>query len=219
MPVVCFLTMVVASDVSRGDESPVRVEHLGWTREKIGKTHEFRVTLVNRHDRPVWFLLPHSLEEPLAKDGIFRNYPDATKQPFGGLRFDGKGGSIIQVEFFGRDGFDAFHLPPKGRVELEGWWAGTRGSIKDSEIGKLVVLEAQELIVDERTPLEKWLPYGTMSGQSVEATRTGDFKNLDWSEERGRPRDDYPKEKVKLVQARASREWEVKFRPRGERAP
>lgn len=79
LPTVCVLTyalsIVICVTVARGDEPPVRVEHLGYGRgDPHGQLHQFQITIVNKHDRPAWFLFPHFAPKPPPKNGVFKNY-------------------------------------------------------------------------------------------------------------------------------------------------
>jgi hypothetical protein len=175
--------------------------------------HSVRLTLVNRQDEPVWLVLPYWGDKPLPEKGVF---PANTKdQPFGGKQFKGEGGLAVEVEMYGGDGFKAFRLPAKGRLELAGYEIDA-----DTDISEIVVLEARELKVNGKTPLENWLPYRTTSGEKVKVAERAlriDWKNLDWDDKKLAGRDDYPKEKVEDVKAEGFRHWTVKFNKKDEK--
>jgi hypothetical protein len=196
-------------------DPPVRADYLGNGDGKPPlKFHYLRLTLVNEKDKPVWLVLPYWGDTPLPEKGVFPN-KNWKGQPFGGEQFDGKGGSVVEVCMYGGDGFKAFRLPPKGHLELDGY---TIDATKD--IDELVVLEARELKVNGKTPLEKWLPYATTSSEKVKVGSRElniDKKNLDWDAEKHDSRDDYPKEKVEEVKAEGVRCWTVKFQGKAEK--
>lgn len=218
---VCCLSAAIPVD-ARGDELPVRIEHLGWTSDKVGWIHNFRISLVNRHDKPVWFLFPLVTDEPLSKGGVFEYGHE--EQPFQGERFDGRGGSVVEVKFLGWPGFTAFRLPAHGRIQFEELSVVEPGDCGTSRLSELVVLEAGELKVNGKTCLEKWLPYGTTSGSDVVAKRPGWFDDagstdLNSDEEGYSHRKDNPKERVKLVEACKPVVWTVRSHAHGERTP
>jgi hypothetical protein len=204
----CLLTIGMAGS-ARADDSPVRVEYLSTRGGKPPMQFiSVRLTLVNDRDKPAWFLLPYWGETPLPESGVFKN-KNAPAETFGGKRFDGEGGSAIEVMMYGDDGFKAFRLPARGRVELGGYDIEA-----DKDIHDITILEADELKVNGTTLLEKWLPYATTSGEKVKVigrTVGGDWKNLDWDEKKLAKRDDYPKDKVDEVKAEGIRRWPVKF--------
>jgi hypothetical protein len=178
------------------------------------KFHSIRLTLVNQQDNPVWFVLPYWGDKALPEKGVFPN-KDWKDQAFGGRQFDGEGGSAIEVRMYGGDGFKAFRLPAQARVELDGY---TIDASKD--IDEIVVMEARELKVNGKTPLERWLPYGTTSAEKVKVARqalTIEFKNLDWDQKKHEKRDDYPKEKVEEVKAEGFRCSTVRFQQKDEK--
>ena len=131
------------------------------------------------------------------------------------MQFKGEGGLAVQVELYSGHGFKAFRLPAKGRLELVGYEIDA-----DTEISEIVVLEARELKVNGKTPLEDWLPYKTTSGEKVKVAKQElliDWKNLNWDANKSASRDDYPKEKVEDVKAEGFRRWTVKFNKKDEK--
>lgn len=198
---------------------PVRAQYI---RRGEGKPplifHSVRLTLLNQQDHSVWFVLPFWGDKPLPRNGLFPNTSLWTDKPFRGKLAQGEGGSAVEVTMYGGDGFNAFRLPAKGSLELDGYIVEA-----SKDINEIVVLEAQALKVNSKTPLEKWLPYGTMCGQKVKVSDTAlniDWTNLDWDPEQSRSREDYPKETIKEVKAEGCRYWAVKFeRQEGKKAP
>ena len=194
-------------------ELPVRADYL-WTQggKPPMRAYSVRLTLVNQHDWPVWFVLPYYGDMPLPENGVFTNV-GWKDQPFEGRKFEGEGGSVIQVTMFGGKGFKALRLPAKGQLDLDGYrieaW---------KEINEIMVLEARELTVNGKIPLDKWLPYDTMSGEKVTVCDEAiifQFKILHGEAKKPGDRDGYPKEKVEEVKAEGFRSWTVKFQHKG----
>lgn len=202
----CLIVACLAA-VSHAAEPPVRASYIGSRNGKPPlRSYMVRLTLENKRDIPVWFVLPYWGDKPLQEKGLFPNKGmDGT--PFGGKKFDGQGGPAVEVLMYGGEGFKAFRLPPKGQLELAGY---TIEAWKDTS--EIVVQEASELRVNGKTPLEKWLPYGVTSGKNVKVGLDIDWINLDWDAEKSASRTDYPKEKVKEVKAELLRSWKVKFK-------
>jgi hypothetical protein len=211
----CCLLADSLADGARAEDPPVRADYLGRQDGKPPlKFLSVRLTLVNKQDKPVWFVLPYWGDKPLPEKGAFpnKNWKD---QPFGGKQFDGEGGSVVEVFMYGGDGFKAFRLPAKGKLELDGYTIEASKNIEE-----IVVLEARDLKVNGKTPLEKWLPYAMTSGEKVKVGRQElniDWKNLDWDAKKLGSRDDYPKEKVEEVKAEGIRSWTVKFQQKPEK--
>jgi len=166
---------------------------------------DVKLEMRNSRDHPVWLLTRYSGDEPLPEKGDFQSGSD---QPFGGQEYDGaaKGGEgkAVEVHFLGKPSFRAFYLPAKATIafenfEVESW----------SDVTRVEFWEASSLRVNGRTPLEKWLPYPTLSDGAVVVPSGTDWKNLDWDADKLRGRADYPKEAVKTVTAVVEKKWTV----------
>jgi hypothetical protein len=190
------------------EDSPIQAAYLGMRKGKPPLLiHSVRITLENQHDQPVWFVLPDRGNEPLPEYGAF---PIAhwTEHPFQGKLFKGDGGSAIEVSMYGSNGFRAYRLPAKGRLELDDYNLDA-----DKALGQLWVLEALALKVNGTTPLEEWLPYQTTSGDQVRVTIEGfsDWTNLDWDSKKHARRNDYPADKVEEVEAEGFTCWRIRL--------
>jgi hypothetical protein len=209
----CFLLPSCLGEAPLTLEPPIQAEYL-YTGSGKGpvKWYTFRLTLVNRRDQPMWFILPDWGEKPLPKDGIFPIDKYWQEKTFQGTRYPGEGGSAIEVKTFNwRNGFIVFRLPANGRLELDHYSVTVDST---SDLNEIVVLEAVELMVNGMTPLEKWLPYDTMCGESVKvgdtALKSGGNR-VDWDTEKQERREDYPKEKVEEIIAKKVRSWTIKL--------
>jgi hypothetical protein len=164
-----------------------------------------RLEVRNPEDHPVWLLTRYYGDEPLAEKGEFKSGSD---QPFGGQEYDGaaKGGKgkAVEVVFLGDRSFRAFYLPAGATVLFEDFGVECWSDIKEVEFW-----EASSLKVNGRTPLEKWLPYPTVSDAASVIPAGTDWQNLDWDADKLRSRTDYPKEAVKVVSAVVEKKWTV----------
>jgi len=178
------------------------------------KAHQVRLTLVNQHERPVWFIVPYFGDDPIPANGVFRyrNWkpePGWGDQRFGGMPIKATQGWAVEVTIQNEDFVRAFHVPAKRRIILEDYEIYASGG---KDLRKIEVLEARNLKVNGKTPLEKWLPYDTMYGDKEPVDPVGASDNLDWDKNRSRPRDDYPKEKVEKVVADGIHHWKATLR-------
>jgi hypothetical protein len=202
------LSMGLLVGAARPADSPVRVRYLGRLKDKGITSHYFRISLKNRQEMPVWFVLPYYAHDPLPKDGLLVN--DTHEQPFTKVLYGGQGGTAVEVKFDGGmlgHKLTAFRLPPKGRLILEKYRIGAWTRFKFS---KFVVWETPVLKVNGKTPLENWLPFRTTSAKKVKVTN----RSQDLSDTTPRTKQHYPKDHVEKVKAEGFRIWTVKFRPK-----
>jgi hypothetical protein len=135
-------------------------------KEHYGSLHEqsciVDLTLTNNHDFPVWFVLSHG-NRLLPYDGTFAGRGKHSKIPFKADEYNEGKGSAICVYSFTDDYFNAFLLPPRGRLHFAGF------VITDFHPLRFVdVWEVKSLKVNGKTNLEEWLPYPVMSSKTVE---------------------------------------------------
>ena len=60
-------------------------------------------------------------------------------------------------------------------------------AVRRMDFKKIEALEARELKVNGKIPLEKWLPYETMCGDKEPVDPIGSSLNLDWDKKRHSP--------------------------------
>lgn len=119
---------------------------------------------------------------------------------------------------YGDKGFKAFRVLPSSTIELDGYQLETFG-----ELNELGVMQARELHVNGKTPLNEWLPYDTTSSLNsrISKDEIRDWNkavNLDWDEKTNAKRLDFPKEKVTKVKAMDFRSWAIQLPNQGENA-
>ncbi|WP_254508554.1 hypothetical protein [Anatilimnocola floriformis] len=203
--IVCLSAIIAA----RAEDSSVKASLVDVRDGKPPlKFHGVRLTIENKQERPTWIVLPYWGERSLPAKGIFP-LDEHDGPGFGGKGFVGEGGSAVEVLMYGGEGFRAFRLPGKGSLQLDGYEIESW-----KEIDAIDVIEARELKVNGKTPLEKWLPYATTSDAKVKVGSQQlnvDWKNLDWDAKKSKSRTDYPTEKVEKVVAEDFRVFKVKI--------
>ena len=201
------------SAVAQEDEVPVTIElqtsHNGKPPMEL---YWVRLTLTNKQNKPVWYVLPLSGEERIPESGVCLSN---AKQPFEANRYAGdEKGNVIEVEM--RGNFIAFQVPANGAIVLDGYRLESWKKIDSIEI-----VQAQEIQVNAKTLLEKWLPYSTLSSEKVTVSfKTIDHfsnpENLDWDAKTMKSRTDYPKEDVATVKMDIVHRWEIKLTEKGD---
>lgn len=160
------------------------------------------LTLTNRQAHETWFLIQYSASEALSRSGRFSTV-GSFPVPLEGKQWSEGAARAVLIQCYGTPSFKALRLPPRSTLHLRRYDVDSRG-----ELTQLEVFEASALLVNGRTPLERWLPYKTLSAPGrVDCSR--DWKNLAWDHKRNVNRTDYPKEKINFVQARVTGRWTV----------
>lgn len=135
-----------------------------------------KLVMRNPRDHAVWLLTGYYADQPLADKGVFQSNFD---QPFGCDEYAGaaKGGKgkAVQIHFLGKPSFRAFYLPAQATVAFEDYPIESWSDVTGVEFW-----EASSVLVNGRTPLEKWLPYQTLNDENVVVPAKTAGKNLDW---------------------------------------
>lgn len=187
----------------------VELHHLGLARDKNWNVHSFRMKLSNHADKPVWFLLPASGDEPRLENTIFRS---CGGQPYR-LIFNGEGKmAAVGVAFCG---FGAVRIPARTVLEIPEYNLSTHKVVTTDFIETMFV-ETEKLLVNGEIPLEKWLPFD-VGVFNEEELPSGVGKKAKLEGERATDRKEHPVEEVKYVEAKGVRRWTVKFQNNGEK--
>jgi RNA polymerase sigma factor (sigma-70 family) len=199
---------------TNGPAPSVSVKFLGKRGGKPpAERYDLALEMTNPRDHPVWLLLPYYGDEVLPDKGVFKSNFD---QPFGGEDYDGGPnggeGKAVEIHFLGDPSFRAFRLPAKAKVAFARFGVETW-----SHIARTQFAEASSLRVNDRTPLEEWLPYATLCDRTASIPAGTDWRNKDWDPAKLRSRTDYPKEVVKTVTAVIERKWFVLIPPGGDK--
>ena len=151
----------------------------------------------------MWFLTRYYGDKPLAATGVFTT-GGAPAQPFGGKGYDGGKGGVVEIFCLGNEPFIGFYVAGNRRIKFDEYTIEAWDDIKAMELW-----EVRSLKVNDRMPLEAWLPYSVMNDPKAVVPPGTDWKNLDWDAEKLGSRTDYPKEVVRSVNAKGITKWTI----------
>ena len=158
-----------------------------------------KLTLRNPADKPRWFVLPYFGNDRLKSDTIRFYARPANDPPFSSSRYQGRGGDAVIIGCFGSnsaaESFNAFLLPPRSEVMFEEYEIMTFGEVLEG----VELSEASKILVNGKTPLEKWLPYALASGKRAFIPKGGDRDVLDFDRKTYKKRTDYPNDPAKSI--------------------
>ncbi len=158
-----------------------------------------KLTLRNPADKPRWFVVPYFGNDRLKSDTIRFFARPANDPPFSSSRYQGRGGDAVIVGCFGSnsaaESFNAFLLPPRSEVVFEEYEIMTFGEVLEG----LEVSDVSTILVNGKTPLEKWLPYSLASGNHAFIPKGGDRDVLDFDRKTYKKRTDYPNDPAESV--------------------
>ncbi len=168
-------------------------------------TYKMQLTIENRHDHALWYLIPYFADVPLNESGEFAcRLRD--RFPIEVFEMQGDEGRIVAVGMSAphRTGFYAFRIPANGKIVWQNWI--TLGHRSSEKIRELDIWEAADILVNETIKLDQWLPYDLLSSKNVTvAKEAGPFsswavgrRDLNWDHEKDQPRSDLPTDVVKF---------------------
>ncbi len=175
------------------------------------------LVLTNRTKKPLWFVLPYNCDQPPRLNKRVR-IPEGFKPtwiPADGFNTgkyykaeEGSKGKAIRITVLhvaDGEGFCLFRLPPGGRVEFESYefqmWSDYVRSFK--------VWTADEIKVNGKEALEKWLPYQTLSDARTFVPAKTQADNLNWDTKTSANRTDFRKEPASELDLKITGAWEI----------
>lgn len=218
MPIACILAccmVILFAGLASAADPPAELRHLGFSTDEHNWTeHSFWMKLSNHNDKPEWIVLPWSGNHTLPEKTIFRNegvvfdWPD---EPLQMTIFDGKGGVVALGVSCGIS-FRAFYLPAKTVLEISDFHIGSK-----TGFSKVVVVEAKELLVNGKVPLEKWVPFEVgVFKEEMLPSGVGKKAKLE-SEKAAASRKEHPGKKAEYIEAKGIHRWTIKFQNKGEK--
>jgi hypothetical protein len=166
--------------------------------------YRVKMHITNPHDYPMWIVLPDSADKPikLTNDRI-GDEPGALHH-LQSDRFSGEGNVVVVTDV---GDFQAIHLPARAHIQFKGFQLEAWQPIESVQ-----VLTASTLTVDGKTPVEKWLPYETMSDRIARIDYTDgkhDPQLLDFDPATSDFRRDLPKREKIFIQAKVLDIWQA----------
>jgi hypothetical protein len=165
--------------------------------EGKGDSLSAAVKLRNRHDHPVWFVYAGHGNVLLPYNGKCKPSSSFSEVPFEAEAYEeGKGKAVI-VSVYGENSFHAVLLPPKATFSFVGFFIHSRGPARFLDLW-----EVKSIRVNDKTPLEEWMPFDIASSESVTiAGRMGSGKQkvLGWHHRQQPNPKPYPDEKITTV--------------------
>ncbi|HEV7405410.1 MAG TPA: hypothetical protein VGO11_20875 [Chthoniobacteraceae bacterium] len=176
--------------------------------------------LNNKTQAPLWFVLPYRIDEPPKLGGPIKMSEGFEPTWIVAEGFNtgvyhkpadkSKGKAIqLKVLFLADDKpFCLFRLPPGGRVEFKSYpfemWSTYARSFK--------VWTADEIKVNGAEPLEKWLPYETLSDPQTVVPESAQADNLNFDAKVMGTRTDFRKEPITQLELKITGSWDVAFK-------
>lgn len=182
---------VSGQTLTRGEAATqaVKMEYLSTQQVESHATyHRVNVSLKNRFNYPVWFIIPSFGEDKVAADGKItaakpwkinfitgRTYADENSLSNGPKNIR----RVVKIHFIGdKLSFYAFRLPAKGQIMIKNYEVGTfKGA------NSVQVIQTADIKVNGLLPLQKFLLYESESSDGAEVDCDANFWiNVDWSE-------------------------------------
>lgn len=180
---------VSAQTLARGEAATqaVKMEYLSTQQVESHATyHRVNVSLKNKFNYPVWFIIPSFGEDKVAADGKItaakpwktnfitgRTYADASSNDIKNVK------RVVKVHFIGdKLSFYAFRLPAKGSITVKNYEVGTfKGA------NSVQVIQTADIKVNGLLPLQKFLLYESVCSDGAQVDTDSNFWiNVDWSE-------------------------------------
>ena len=204
---ICWLTLLSATVVFAADP-PVELQFRGFARDKNWAVQTLELKLSNPSDKPLWFILPKWGDKQLPEKTKFPN-DKISDEPLNKIMFDDREGGMVAIGVSFSGVFQAFRLPPRTVLEIPEYNIVTR-----SIFSEIAIVEAQELLVNGKIPLEQWLPFRVgvfkqkKPGAGEVGTRAmtdsfgnvGDAEKLRSEAENGGKRTVIPREKIEYIE-------------------
>ena len=200
------------------EKAPVELRHLGYLRDKKSNDHLFSMKLSNQSDKPLWVVLPGQADKQPPMKTVFRHIPGQpraidTDRPPSIVGFDGKGKlKAIGVGFYG---FSALYLPSHTVVEIREFNLPSRRETT-TDLTEIAFDTADELLVNGKIPLEKWLPFEVGVFKNEKLLSGGLTKFGMEAKKAAAAEKEHPRRKVEYVEAKGAHRWTIKFQNKGE---
>jgi hypothetical protein len=225
LALLCALIALLARPMKGvAEERPPAPVTATFIAKQSGKppTKFIRASLVlnNPTGAPLWFVLPYRIDHPPKLSGPIRMSEGFEPTWIVADGFNtgiyhklaerSKGKAVqLKVLFLADDKpFCLLRLPPGGRVEFKSYPFEMTGSY----VRSFKVWTADEVKVNGTEPLEKWLPYETLSEAQTVVPASAQADNLNFDSKVMGTRTDFRKEPITQVELKITGTWDVPFR-------
>lgn len=203
------IAVFVAVSAPAEERPPARISVTVWGMEPGLKGKGVRsycnMRFENPRDTEVWIVFPCDGDKGVPADGILE-IREPRVLPMSSRRYFAKDGDIVLVSVDKE--FYAIRIPAKGCVEALRFTRLSFEALTDIE-----VMEAEQLLVNGKTPIEEWIPYSTISDKNakIDFEETGNV-NLDKDPQLAKKvAAKYPNENVESVHAAKFKIWKVRL--------
>lgn len=206
---VCLMA-VMSAGILHAAAPPVSLSHLGFKSSKLVKAHWFSLKLTNHRPEPVYYLLPCFGDVPLSEKARLTDGRRLESELCKVLREARRESVAIGVDFGAT--FTAFRLPAQSECEISKYLIYAVKPFDD-----ITVVEARDLLVNGKCPLENWLPFriGLYGRKDLSAD---EIRELDLVGSMGgfQNNEVVSQEKVEFIEPKGIQRWTIKFDPKGE---
>jgi len=217
--IFCLLLpiLILLSGLSAQIKDDVMRVKIQFINQKGGKPplkfNYTNLTIYNLHDSLRWYLFPYDLNDSLTGNGIFKANEPWENDYIIGKKFPENDTSFkaVEIVFIGVDGFKAFCLPAKSKMQFNYYVFESWG---DSIYSSVPCYEVKEMLVNGKTALNKWLPYNVVCSRNIRIKSNdaiNHWENLDWDSNTHSARTDYPNEPIKFIEAAGINKMVINF--------
>lgn len=136
-----------------------------------------KLMIQNNHSYAMWYLMPASGERTMPENGHFIANPMA-KPPFFAKQYGKTTQKLVELIFYGQENqsFRAFYVEAGSSLLFRNYDLGTYKK------GEYVPFWAiKKMVVDNNTPLEKWLPFEALSSPNVVVQNLVESGPIEWT--------------------------------------
>jgi hypothetical protein len=213
-----LVASVLASRIAQAAEGPVKPIFEATFVSKVpskppANRFLLRLTLKNPGDERRWIILPYFGNDRVKSDTIRFYARPSDDPPFESSRYRGRGGDVVIIHCYGSasasESFNAVLLPPRCEIVFENFEVMTFGDRLD----ELEFLDVESVLVNGETPLDRWLPYSSASGDRVFVPKAAERAVLDFDSKTTKKRTDYPSDPARFVRFKGLRKTAIDARP------
>ena len=189
--------------------APVTIKYTGRSKGKAPyRNYHFDFTLRNSRDISQWYILPYYGGESISND-IYNTLSDKILQVYS-YQYDGTAnggkGVAVKVAFVGAKRFIAFRIRRKSTIRIRDLIIPAR-----DRFDKIQVVEANNLWVDSKEKLEKWLPYKVYTDNDADILKGTKYVRLGLVERGTKVRRDFPKGGIKHIWVEMNDKWDIEI--------